>query len=393
MNEFIVTTSIKKMLRLKKRRRVIQGGSSSGKTFGIIPILIDIAIKQPHKEISIVSESVPHLRRGAMKDFLKIMIMTGRYEANKFNKSIMKYTFANGSYIEFFSVDDESKLRGARRNILYMNEANNISFESYQQLAIRTSDTIWIDYNPSASFWAHSELIPLDDTDFIITTYKDNEALPQSIVDELESAREKGKTSKYWANYWRVYGLGLIGSLEGACIPDWTEIESIPEGAKLLGAGLDFGYTNDATSIITMYKYNNAYIYDEVAYKTGLLNKDIYDILKKESLLNELIYADSSEPKSIAEINNLNNSNKMLPVKKGRDSIVNGIALINQQEIYVTSNSTNLKHELQNYIWMKDKEGNKINKPVDKFNHAIDAMRYVTMMQLDNPHRGSYHIW
>ena len=155
MAEFIVTTSIKKMLRLNQRTRIIQGGSSSGKTFGILPILIDIAIKNPNKEISVVSESVPHLRRGAMKDFVKILHMTGRFVPSQWNKTLMKYTFSNGSYIEFFSVEDESKLRGARRNILYANEANNISYSAFQQLAIRTDETIWVDYNPSSRFWAH----------------------------------------------------------------------------------------------------------------------------------------------------------------------------------------------------------------------------------------------
>ena len=393
MSEFKVTTALKKLLKLKKRRKIIQGGTSSSKTWSILPILIDKCIKMEGREISVVSESIPHLRRGAIKDFLKILMMTGRYNDSQWNRSLLKYTFRNGSYIEFFSADSDEKLRGARRTDLFVNECNNIPFEAYNQLAIRTSGDIWLDFNPTHSFWAHSELVPLDDSDFIILTYRDNEGLPEPIVKELEANKRKASTSAYWENWCKVYLDGQIGSLEGACIPDWKKIDKIPEGARLLAAGLDFGYTNDPSSIITMYKYNNAYIYDEVTYKTGLLNKDIYDILKKESLLNELIYADSSEPKSIAEITNLNNSNKLLPVKKGKDSIVNGISLINQQEIYVTSDSTNLMHELQNYIWMKDKEGNKINKPVDKFNHAIDAMRYVTMMQLDNPHRGSYHIW
>ena len=391
MQEFIVTTSIKKMLRLKQRTRIIQGGSSSGKTFGILPILIDVAIKNPGKEISIVSESVPHLRRGAMKDFVKILHMTGRFTPSQWNKTLMKYTFGNGSYIEFFSVEDESKLRGARRNILYANEANNISYSAFQQLAIRTDETLWVDYNPSSRFWAHSELIGQPNTDFLITTYKDNESLPQSIIDELETYRDKGKTSTFYANLWQVYGLGQLGTLEGACLSEWKPIDKLPDGIRLLNLGIDFGYTNDPTTIIAMYKWNDAYIYDELAYETGMLNSHIASRIKSFGFQNPTIYADSAEPKSIAQIR-LEGLN-IFPTRKGRDSIVNGIALINQQEVYITSSSKNLIMELQNYTWKVDKENNKLNIPVDKYNHAIDAMRYSTTMELENPNKGEYHFW
>lgn len=388
---FIATTAVKKLIRLKKRKKVVQGGTSASKTWAILAILINKAITVPKSEISIVSESIPHLRRGAMKDFLKIMMLTGRYQEGSFNKSLMTYKFSNGSYIEFFSADQEDKLRGARRTDLYVNEANNVSLEAYNQLAIRTSGEIWIDFNPSHAFWAHSEVVPQKDCDFIILTYKDNEALPDSIVTEIEAAKERAKDSTYWANWWNVYGLGQIGSLEGACIPDWKEIDKVPDEARLLCLGLDFGYTNDPSSLIAMYKYNNSYIYDEIFYETGLLNSDISGLIDTYKFKNELIYADSAEPKSIAELNGLGNT--VIATKKGRDSIVNGIALINQQEVFVTKRSLNLIKELRYYVWMKDKEGNKINKPIDKYNHAIDAMRYATSMQLDNPHRGEYHLW
>jgi len=386
---FQSTTAIKKLHALTKRKKVIQGGTSAGKTFGIIPILIDRCIRYPLTETSVVSESIPHLRRGAMKDFLKIMVSTNRFRDNQWNRSALKYTFTNGSYIEFFSVEQPDKLRGARRNVLYVNEANNVPFEAYNQLSIRTSGDIWIDFNPTANFWAHKEVVGNDDADFITLTYLDNEALPQTIVDDIESAREKAKTSEYWSNWWKVYGLGQIGSLEGVCIKDWREMEKLPEEARLLCGGMDFGYSNDPSTYIRLYKYNDSYIFDEVFYQKKLLNVDISNLLKEHNV-KEIVYADSAEPKSIAELRTYRHN--ILPCTKGKDSIVYGINLINQNKIFVTSRSNNLIKELQSYTWMKDREGNTINKPIQGFDHCIDSCRYAITSQLSNPNKGKYFI-
>jgi phage terminase large subunit len=385
---FQSTTAIKKLHALKKRKKVIQGGTSAGKTFGILPILIDRCIRTPLLETSVVSESIPHLRRGAMKDFLKIMIATGRYRDGQWNRSSLKYTFTNGSYIEFFSVEQPDKLRGARRNVLYVNEANNIPFEAYNQLAIRTSGDIWIDFNPTANFWAHKEVATEDDADFITLTYLDNEALPATIVKDIESARDKAKDSAYWHNWWQVYGLGKVGSLDGVCLTGWEEIK-LPEEARLLCYGMDFGYSNDPTTVIGLYKYNDAYIFDEVLFQKKLLNSDISNLFKANDI-NGIVYADSAEPKSIAELRTY--GHKVLPCTKGKDSIVYGINLINQNKIYITNRSKNLIKELQSYSWMKDREGNTINKPIDAFNHCIDACRYAITSQLQTPNKGKYFI-
>lgn len=384
------TIAFYKLKELQSRIRIVKGGTSASKTISILCLLIDYAIRNEGKEISVVSESIPHLRRGCVKDFLTILKGLNRYKDSQYNKSILKYTFTNGSYIEFFSTDQPDKLRGARRTDLYINECNNVPFDAYTQLAVRTSGTIWLDYNPSNLFWVDKELIEKQDTDYITLTYKDNDALPESIVKEIEKAREKAKTSTYWANWWRVYGLGETGSLEGVCIPDWKEIDTIPDDARLLAYGMDFGYSVDPTTLIALYKWNNAYIYDEVLYKKGMLNRDISRYLTQLEI-KENIVADSAEPKSIAELQGYGHS--IYGVSKGRDSVVYGLNLINQNEIYVTARSKNLKRELAGYVWAKDKEGNQLQKPTGEHPDCIDAARYVLTDQLENPHKGEYFIY
>ena len=384
------TKALNKLLELDKRIRVVKGGTSAGKTICILLILIDYAIKNEGKEISVVSESIPHLRRGAFKDFCQLLKGLGRYNDNQLNKSVLKYTFTNGSYIEFFSTDQSDKLRGARRTDLYINECNNVPFDAYNQLAVRTSGTVWLDYNPSSLFWVDKEIIGQEDADYITLTYKDNEVLDQTIVKEIEKAKEKGKTSTYWANWWRVYGLGETGSLEGVCIPDWKEIDNLPQEARLLAYGMDFGYSVDPTTLIALYKWNNAYIYDEVLYKKGMLNRDISRFLSQADI-KENIVADSAEPKSIAELQGYGHN--IHGVTKGRDSVVYGLNLMNQNEIYVTARSKNLKRELGGYVWAKDKEGNQLQKPTGLHPDCIDAARYVLTDQLENPNKGEYYIY
>lgn len=388
MSEFKLTTVIKKIRKLKKFVKGIQGGTSAGKTFGILPILINIAAKNSNTEISIVAESIPHLKRGAMKDFKKIMIATGRYLDQRWNASDFKYVFANGSVIEFFSADNDAKLRGARRDYLYMNECNNMTFHAYTELASRTKKGVYLDWNPVNEFWFHSELQGDDDVDFLIVNYLDNEACPESALNFILKAKEKAKTSNYWDNWYRVYGLGEIGNLEGVIFNNWKTIDSIPSEAKLLGIGLDFGYTNDPTAIVEVYSYNNQRILNEICYKTGMLNSDIAKVLPN----NVIIYADSSEPKSIDEIRRYG---KMIKgVTKGKDSINYGIDIMQQQEYLVTSNSTNLIKEFRTYTWDKDKQGNKLNRPIDSNNHICDAVRYHEMETIGiNRNFGKYNIY
>ena len=371
---FVRTTVINKIKNLTKFVKGIQGGTSAGKTFGVLPLLIDIAAKEKLSEISVVAESIPHLKRGAMKDFKKIMIETGRFVDSRWNATDFKYTFANGSQIEFFSADNDSKLRGARRDYLYMNEANNMTFHAYTELASRTKKGVYLDWNPVNEFWFHSDLKDDDDVDFLIVNYLDNEACPESALNFILKAKEKAKTSAYWENWYKVYGLGLIGNLEGVIFNNWQIIDTIPNDARLLGYGLDFGYSNDPTAIVEVYKWNDKRIVNEICYQKELSNSQIAKMIPSKMP----VYCDSAEPKSIAELTKL--GVRAFGVTKGADSINFGIQVMQEQEYLVTNQSTNLIKELRKYSWDKDKKtGAKLNKPIDDFNHAIDGFRYHEM--------------
>lgn len=381
---FIYTTAIDKLRKLTKRIKVVPGGTSAGKTYGILPILIDKAATTPMLEISVVSESVPHLRKGALKDFLKIMKETGRYIDENYNRTLLTYNFTNGSYIEFFSADQEDKCAGPRRNILYINECNHVKFETYHQLAIRTDMEVWLDYNPANKFWVHEELENDEDAEFLTLTYKDNEALAASIVKEIEKAFEKAKTSSFWENWWKVYGLGQLGALQNIIFKDWSIVDKIPEDAKLLGYGMDFGFSNDPTTVVALYECDGKKYFDEIIYRKGLVNSEIAAMLKDAGITTEYIFADSADPKSIRELQNYGYN--IFGAEKGPDSIRYGISLLQQEHFYITSRSVNGIKELRTYSWSLDKKNNnaEINKPIDAFNHIIDGMRYVSIEFLTN---------
>ncbi len=388
---FTLTTAIRRIRRMKARKKVIQGGTSAGKTLAILAVLIDIAAKNK-TEISVVSESIPHLRRGAIKDFAKVMQWTGRWIADRWNKTLLTYHFANGSIIEFFSADSEARLRGARRQVVYINEANNIDFESYYQLAIRTSEAIYIDFNPTHEFWAHTEVLPEQDAELVILTYNDNEALPDTIKRDIELNRTKAETSAYWANWWKVYGLGQVGTLQGAIYEDFEVVEGIDVSrAKFVALGLDWGFSNDPTALVAIYRQGDCLLIQELLYSTGLTNQDIADKLRSLGITRAWeIVADSAEPKSIEEIYRLGFNIK--PAEKGPDSVRNGIDILKRYKLQVTKDSTNLIKELRSYTWATDKEGKNTGVPIDSFNHACDAMRYVALNKLRVSNAGKYVV-
>lgn len=342
---------------------------------------------------------MPHLRRGAIKDFLKIMRSTGRYIDDHWSRGNFTYTFANGSYIEFFSVDQEDRVKGPRRNVLYVNECNLTSWDTYHQLSIRTDQEIWLDFNPSHEFWPHYELANDPEVDWLTLTYKDNEGLPISIVNEIEKARSKAFInpdgdledpeniiSSYWANWWKVYGLGQIGKLEGVIFNNWGTIKGVPKDAKFIGAGLDFGFTNDPTALIGLYQYNGKRLFHQFIYETGLKNQDIARrMLDLGFRKNASIFADASEPKSRAEINEFGFSVRKADNAPG--SINHGIDLLLEEDFLVTEESVETIADLRKYSWDRDKTGKSLNKPVDKNNHSPDAMRYIGAAKLSRRSR------
>jgi phage terminase large subunit len=387
----INTTAKRKIESLTQRKRVIQGGTSASKTFSILCVLIKQACKKK-TEISIVGETVPHLRRGAIRDFIKIMIAKGIFVPARWNKTLLTYQFANRSTIEFFSADQEARLRGARRQVLFINEANNIDFESYYQLAIRTSDAIYIDFNPTHEFWAHTEVLPEADSELLILTYNDNEALPDTIRKDIELNRTKAETSAYWANWWKVYGLGQVGTLQGAIYEDFEVVEGIDVSkAKFVALGLDWGFSNDPTALVAIYRQGDCLLIQELLYATGLTNQDIADKLRSLGITRAWeIVADSAEPKSIEEIYRLGFNIK--PAEKGPDSVRNGIDILKRFKLQVTKDSTNLIKELRSYTWATDKEGKNTGVPIDSYNHACDALRYVALNKLRVSNSGKYVV-
>lgn len=389
--KIINTTARKRIEAMTARKRVIQGGTSASKTFSILSVLI-IRATTKRTEISIVGETVPHLRRGAIRDFIKIMIAKRIFVPARWNKTLLTYTFGNGSTIEFFSADQESRLRGARRQVLFVNEANNIEFDAYHQLAIRTSETIYIDFNPVSEFWAHTEVLKEPDSELVVLTYRDNEALAQSIKDDIEAARIKAETSTYWQNWYKVYGLGEVGSLQGVVFDDWQQVHGIDfAGDRLIAIGLDWGYTNDPTAVVAVYKRGSAVLVHELMYSTGLTNQDIADQLRKLGINRSWpIIADSAEPKSIEEVHRLGFN--IHPATKGADSIRNSIDILKRQTLLVTRESTNLIKELRNYTWDTNRTGASLGVPVDRYNHAIDALRYVALNKLSANAGGRYVI-
>lgn len=309
-----------------------------------------------------------------MRDFFKILKDENIYHRSAHNKSHHTYTIGKAE-IEFFPADDDAKLRGSRRQNLFINEANNVPKSVYDQLEVRTANNIWIDFNPVSEFWGHKL-----GGSFIKLTYQDNEELSESIVRSIESR----KGDNMW---WTVYGLGEIGSVEGVILKDWAVIDEVPPESELLCTGMDFGFANDPSVAITLYKFDGEIVLDELFCDKGLSNQELAELLK--DLNTGTVYADSAEPKSIAEIRKY--GVPIQSVRKGKDSVRFGIDLLQQYKLRPTKNSINLIKALRNYSWTGDGEGGYLNKPSHQWSDPIDATRYGAIMRLGNKY-ATYNI-
>lgn len=355
--------------------KVIQGGMSAGKTFAILTLLVGYADSYDDSLITVVGLSYPHLEAGSIRDFMKIMKEVNRWEEERWNRSAKTYTFANGSVMEFKSIDRMSA-RGPRRDVLFVNEANGISYETFQELAGRTKDMAIIDYNPSAKFWAHEELLEKQpkDTTFLVLTYKDNEALSNREIANIES--RKPLPNEQPSNWWVVYGLGQIGSLEGNIYSGWEEssVEKITTEGKLVRYGLDFGFSNDETAVVAVYDLPDGKLgVVEVLYQKGLLGSQYGEAFRNLNIdPTVLIIADSARPEIIAEIRK--DGFRCIGADKNAGSVLRGIDRVSQQQIVFTG--SNLKREYLSYAWRAKRSGETIDEPQDGNDHLLDALRY-----------------
>lgn len=369
-----------------------RGGTRSGKTFANLQLLIIRALKDRRPTItSVVSETFPHLKRGAIRDFLSIMGQD--FQESRWSRSDYIYTFPSGSIIEFFSADSSSKVHGPARDYLYLNECQNIPYDTARQLFVRTKGKILLDYNPTHSFWVMDKVEPMDNCRMVQSTYLDNRSsvtgqsfLSVNQVAEIESNKKD-------RNWWKVYGEGQVGELEGL-IFDFSQIDAMPEDG-VPAIGLDFGFVADPTAIVMLRvdTGRKTVCMDEICYKTQMLNRDIIEALKPYAPTE--VYADCAEPKSIEEIRragiNIRPSDKGAPVRS--DRLTFQLQWMQGWEFKVTKRSVNLIRELRNYTWAKDSSGNTLNHPIDVYNHAIDAARYALFTKFANrAHQGKYSL-
>jgi len=359
-----------------------QGGTRAGKTYNILLWLIfSYCSKNQNKIITICRKTFPSLRTSSMRDFIEILESNDLYDENNHDKSLNEYRLNNNT-IEFVSIDQPQKIRGRKRNVLFINEANELSFEDWRQLSLRTTEKIILDFNPSMNrHWIYQNVKTRDDASFYVTTYRDNPFLEQSLIDEIERL----KTTDVW--HWNVYGLGMPAERPDSVFT-FDVVDKIPERATLLGYGLDWGYSVDQTAIVAMYKNGDELYIDEKLHRSGMTNPEIANFIKQNLDLSNVIVADSSEPKSVEEIKRF--GIKIISVG-GKDTKLS-IDLIRRFKLFITKDSKNLIRELDEYVYMTERTGELLNKPVDGNDHAVDAMRYAALKFLYTTKSGTYAI-
>lgn len=364
---------------------VEQGGTRSGKTYNILLwLILSYCGKNRGKIITICRKTFPAVRATVMRDFLSILDTLNLYQEDNHNKSNAEYIL-NGNLIEFIALDQPQKVRGRKRDVLFCNEANELYYEDFRQLILRTTDFAILDYNPSDEFhWIYDQVIPRDDCAFHQTTYLDNPFLEETVREEIERLKLVNP------DYWRIYGLGER-AVSRSTVYRFQTIRDIPDTAKHLAYGLDFGYSNDPTAMVQVFKDADNLYLREVLYETGLTNQDIGQRLREMGFSrSDVVWADSAEPKSIEELHRMGFNVK--PASKGKDSLPYGIDLLRRHILYWEETSNNGIREMRSYKYIEDKNGNLTNTPIDEHNHLLDALRYAVMSTLSRPNYGKYSI-
>jgi phage terminase large subunit len=381
----ISTNVIFKHLQKSKTKITIeQGGTRSGKTYNILLWLIfDYCTKNNGKTITICRKTFPSVRASVMRDFLDILKQHRIYSEDFHNKSNSEYALF-GNLVEFISLDQPQKVRGRKRDVLFINEANELFFEDWQQLVFRTTEKIILDYNPSDEYsWIYDNVIPRKDAEFFKTTYLDNPFLDSSIQKEIELLRETDES------YWQIYGLGERG-ISKSTIFQYYEVNKIPEDAKFISYGMDFGYVNDPTVLVSVYQKDYNLYCKEHFYQTKMTANDIFYKLKEIGVNKDAVFCDSAEPRLIDELRRMGLNTR--PTIKGRDSVNAGIDLLKRYKLHITTDSHNMIQEFRNYKWVEDKGGKLTNVPRDANNHTIDSLRYATYNMLSKPNYGKYAV-
>ena len=386
MTQLKIKTNIvyRHLVNSNKKIVVEQGGTRSGKTYNILLwIIFEYCTNHRNKVVTICRKSFPSLRATVLRDFIGILQSYNMYKEINHNKSNSEYHLYD-NLVEFISLDQPQKIRGRKRDLLFINEGNELYLEDWQQLIFRTQERIVIDYNPSDEYhWIYDKVLPREDCDFFKTTYLDNPFVGDSIKEEIERLKYTDE------QYWQIYGLGERAASRST-IFKYSEVNSIPIDSNLLAYGMDFGYTNDPTTLISVYtKGHNLYIKEHL-YRTQMTTKDINDFLKDEKLQRNPIYADSAEPRLISELRGMGHN--IFSSIKGKDSVNAGIDLLRRYKIHITSDSSNAIQEFRNYKWKEDRSGKLINVPEDKHNHLIDPCRYATYSILSRPNFGKYTL-
>lgn len=353
-----------------------QGSSRSGKTYNIIIWLVVYALTHPNTRVSVVRGTRPALKGSVWLDFKEVIFSLDLWDSKAENKTELTYRLTNGSWFEFFSGSDEQKIRGWKRDVLFVNEANELTELQYQQLAMRTSRFTILDYNPSFTedHWISTNVNRDKRTFHFITTYKDNPFLEQVIIDEIESLQHKNKS------LWRVYGLGLQAIIEGLIFTNVEVVDEFPDYCKREWIGIDYGFTHDPTAVVRVGVYEDKLFVEELLYRTHMTNSDLIRFLKTLNIGRTKIIAESAEPQRAEEIKRAGfNVHK---VRKFPDSVTSGVNKMLEYKICPTVRSYNAQKELKNYTYAQDKEGNWLNEPVDAYNHIIDAVRYCVMSEI-----------